>query len=174
MAIEGFEEIEGSDLIQDTFLFQDLNFSESHDLAKICHRENRSKGDVIIEESALGQALYLIEQGEVKVLKGEGDDQDEVARLGRGELFGEMSLVENDLTSASVICATDTELYVIRRDEFEGLMSENQALALKVYKSFCRMLSERLRKTTEEFSRRGKGKSKPRAGSGSKKKGKSR
>jgi CRP/FNR family cyclic AMP-dependent transcriptional regulator len=155
MAIDGFEEIKGSELIQDTFLFKDLNFTESHELARLCHRESRGKGDVIIEENSLGQALYLVEQGEVKVVKGEGKASREIARLGRGELFGEMSLIENELTSASVICSTDVDLLVIHRREFEGLLAGNQSLALKVYKSFCRMLSERLRKTTQELSQLG-------------------
>ncbi len=153
MEIEGFEEIQGSEIIQDTFLFQGLNFSEAQALARICHRERRSPGEVIIEENALGQALYLIEQGEVRVVKSEGAEQHLLARLGRGELFGEMSLVENELTSASVVAATDVELLVIHRPEFEDLLEGNQAMALKIYKSFCRTLSERLRKTSAELSR---------------------
>jgi CRP-like cAMP-binding protein len=175
MEIEGFEEIQGSEIIQDTFLFQGLNFSEAQALAKICHRERRSSGEVIIEENALGQALYLIEQGEVKVIKGEGAEQHQLARLGRGELFGEMSLVENELTSASVVAATDVELLVVHRPEFEELLEQDQGLALKVYKSFCRTLSERLRKTTEELSRihsKQGGQKRRRAGSGAKPAGK--
>ncbi len=153
MAIEEFEEIVGSELIQDTFLFKNLNFSEAQSLARICQREPHRPGTVVIEESALGHALYLIEQGEVKVVKGEGKDQLEVARLKRGELFGEMILIENELTSASVIALTDLTLLVIHRAAFEDLLEDNEKLALKIYKSFCRTLSERLRKTTVELSR---------------------
>jgi len=152
MAIEEFQEISGSELIQDTFLFKNLNFGEAQSLAKICKRERYKPGAVIIEENSLGEALYLVEKGEVKVVKGEGKEQQEIARLGRGELFGEMSLIENELTSASVIAASDVEVLAIHRPEFEELLEKNQALALKIYKSFCMTLSERLRKTTEEFS----------------------
>lgn len=153
MVIEPFKEITGSELIQDTFLFQNLNFSEAQELAKICVRERFPAGAVIIEENSLGQALYLVEKGEVKVVKGEGKTQQEVVRLKRGELFGEMSLIENELTSASVIAVSDVELLVIRRREFESLLEKDTGLALKIYKSFCRTLSERLRKTTEELTR---------------------
>jgi CRP/FNR family cyclic AMP-dependent transcriptional regulator len=152
MNIEGLEEVAGTDLIQDTFLFKLLNFDQTMALARLCRRERLERGDVIIEENALGQALYLIEKGRVKVYKGEGDSREELAVLGRGELFGEMSLIEDDLTSASVVADGEVDLLIIRREDFEGLMEGDRELALRVYKTFCHILSERLRKTSEEFS----------------------
>ncbi len=153
MAVEEFQEILGSELIQETFLFKNLNFTEAQNLAKICQREKFQPGDSIIEENALGQALYLMEQGEVQVLKGEGEARQEVALLKRGELFGEMSLIENELTSASVIAKSAVEVLAIHRREFEQLLENDRALALKIYQSFCKTLSERLRRTTDELSR---------------------
>jgi CRP/FNR family cyclic AMP-dependent transcriptional regulator len=152
MGTEDFEEIVGSEIIQDNFLFKNLNFEEAQNLARICHQEQFKKGETIIEENALGQALYLVENGEVRVIKGEGSAAKEITRLGAGQLFGEMSLIEDELTSATVVAATDVRLLVIRRNEFEDLLANNQALALKVYKSFCKTLSERLRKTTAGLS----------------------
>lgn len=152
MEIEGLEGLAGTDLIQDTFLFKSLNFNQTLALSGLCKKERRKKGDVIIEENALGQALYLVETGQVKVLKGEGKSQEELAILGRGQLFGEMSLVEDDLTSASVVAATEVDLLVIHRAEFERLLANDQTLALKVYKTFCNILSERLRRTSEELT----------------------
>jgi len=153
MAIEEFKEISGSELIQDIFLFKNLNFSEAHELVKICQRERFGKDELIIEENSLGQALFIIEEGEVKVVKGEGKSVREITRLGRGELFGEMSLIENELTSASVIASSEVSLLVIHRPQFEELMEKDLSLALKVYKSFCHTLSDRLRKTTSELSK---------------------
>ena len=72
--------------------------------------------------------------------------------MGRGELFGEMSLIEDDLTSASVVADGEVDLLIIRREDFEGLMEGDRELALRVYKTFCHILSERLRRTSEEFS----------------------
>lgn len=153
MSLEEFKEITGSEFIQDFFLFKNLNFSEAHELAKICHLKHYKAKDIIIEENSLSQGLYLILNGEVRVVKGEGEEQVEVARLKRGELFGEMSLIENELTSASVIAKTDVDIFMINREEFEDLLDDNERLALKIYKSFCRTLSERLRKTTDELTR---------------------
>jgi len=66
-------------------------------------------------------------------------------------MFGEMSLIEDELTSATVIAKTDVELLVINRGDLEGLMDDNIALAFKIYKTFCHVLSERLRRTSSEL-----------------------
>ena len=137
MEIEGMEGLQGTDLIQDTFLFK---------------RERRRPGEIIIEEGELGQALYIIEQGSVEVLKGEEGARNRIAVLSRGELFGEMSLIEDELTSATVAAGSEVELLVIRKSDFLGLLEQNPEIALKVYQTFCHILSERLRKTSGELS----------------------
>jgi len=151
MALDVFEGSPGSEMLQDTFLFRNLNFGEAQAVSRLSHYERRKKGEVIIEEGSLGQALYLVQSGQVQVLKGEGAKTEELAELGPSELFGEMSLIDDALTSASVVAATDVELLVIKRADFENLLSQNESLALKVYKSFCRTLSERLRRTSSEL-----------------------
>ena len=135
-------------LLQDIFLFRNLDFNEARELLDICYPEHMAAGEKIIEENSVGQALYLIKGGKVRVYKGEKEAGPALAMLERGEMFGEMSLVEDALTSASVMAETEVELIVIHRSDFETLLSQNQALALKIYKSFCRVLSERLRKAT--------------------------
>jgi len=101
-------------------------------------------------------------KGEVRVFKKEGGAKEEIARLGRGELFGEMSLIEDQLTSASVVAETDVDLVVIRRKDFEDLLQKNKDIAFKVYKAFCHTLSDRLRKTSDElFHLMAKSKQKP-------------
>ena len=135
-------------MLQKIFLFQSLDYTEANSLLEICHSERRQPGDKIIEENSVGQALYLIKKGTVRVYKGEKDTGAALATLGPGEIFGEMSLVEDALTSANVIAESEVELTIIHRSEFEQLLSQNDSIALKIYKSFCRVLSERLRKST--------------------------
>ncbi len=150
--IDGIEAVPGSELIQDTFLFKYFNFDETMAMSAICHAAQYQQGAVIIDENALGEALYLVVEGEVEVFKGEGSRRQELARLGRAELFGEMSLIEGDLTSASVVACTAVNLLVITRTDFEALLERNHEIAYKVYKTFCHTLSERLRKTSDELA----------------------
>lgn len=144
-----------ADILQKVFLFRALEFDEANALLEICHIEHRPAGDKIIDESAVGQALYLIKDGKVRIYKGENDTGESLAILSAGEMFGEMSLIEASLTSANVVAQTGVELVVIHRSEFESLLGQNEILALKIYKSFCKVLSERLRKTSSALHEHG-------------------
>lgn len=153
-ALDIFNEVDGVEVIQKTPLFAKLGFDETHRLAEIMHVERFAKGHVIVEQDGLGAALYIVRTGEVAVLRRDSSGQrDQVARLGPGELFGEMSLMDDQLISADVEVSSDeAEIVVIPRPPFEQLLATDDRLAAKVFRSFCRTLSERLRRLTTKYS----------------------
>ncbi len=79
---------------------------------------------------------------------GKHDDNEEIGRLKDGDLFGEMSLIDDVLTSARVTTIGPSRLLKMPRAAFESLLASDEKLAIKVYRSFCRTLSDRLRRTT--------------------------
>jgi CRP/FNR family cyclic AMP-dependent transcriptional regulator len=147
MDLPGFESIAGVDLAQKLPLFRTLSFDEVRQLFAIAHTEERAAGDVIIDEDALGSALYIVREGTTRISR----RGVELGTRGPGEILGEMSLVDDVLTSARVIAATPVSLIVLPRPAFDALMNQQHTLALKVYKAFCRTLSERLRRANEHL-----------------------
>jgi CRP-like cAMP-binding protein len=145
LAIPGFESMDGVELVQKLPLFRTLTFDETRSLFAIAKTMRRPKGSVIIEEDSMGSALFIVKSGSVRITRKGAD----IGRRGPGELLGEMSLVDDVLTSAEVRADEDVELLAIPRQAFDALMNKDHALALKVYKAFCRTLSERLRKTND-------------------------
>jgi CRP-like cAMP-binding protein len=141
----GFGGFEGVELLQKLHLFKKLTFEETTRLGSIIEYLDLPAESVVIEENALGNALYVIAKGEVRVTR---DSHEEVDRLKDGELFGEMSLIDDLLTSATVTTASPCRLLKMPRDRFEALLASDDKLAVKVYRSFCRTLSDRLRRTT--------------------------
>ena len=149
VVIPGFEAMDGIELVQKLPLFRTLTFDETRTLFSIARVEQRRKGDVVIEEDSLGPGLFIVRKGSVRVTRRGA----EIGVKGAGELLGEMSLVDDVLTSARVTADEDgTELLVVPRPQFDALMRKDTALALKVYKAFCRTLSERLRRTNDLVS----------------------
>lgn len=140
-----FDGVEGIELFQKLPIFRGLNFDETTRLAAIARTESRPSGDVIVEQNALGEALYVLKEGTVAVVKTDGAREVRLGGMGPGELFGEMTLVDDVLTSARVVAETPVELFVLPRRDFDALLSTDTALALKVYKAFCRTLSDKLR-----------------------------
>lgn len=144
--LEGIEVFEGADRLQKLPLFAKLSYDETNALAALARRESKARGTVIVEEEALGAALYVVLKGKVRVERSSPEGTDVLGVLGEGELFGEMSLIEDLLTSARVVADADVDLLCIPRLPFEKLLAGSDRLALKVYRAFCRQISERLRK----------------------------
>jgi len=153
LELTGFGEFEGVELLQKIHLFQKLTFDETTRLGSIIQYLDVAPETIVIEENALGDALYVIAKGEVRISRdinqdGTHDASEEIGRLKEGDLFGEMSLIDDLLTSARVTTVGPCRLLKMPRDKFEALMGSDDKLAVKVFRSFCRTLSERLRKTT--------------------------
>ncbi len=147
----------GADLLQKVPLFSKLSYEETQALAGVSHLEQKPAGHVIVEQDSLGSGLYIIRQGSARVRRHDrltGETKD-LATLGEGELFGEMSLIEDQMVSADVVAVTPIELLHVPRGAFDKLIGSNQPLAVKVYKSFCRALSDKLRKANERLASRG-------------------
>ena len=158
LELTGFGEFEGVELLQRLDLFQKLTFDETTRLGRIIEYLDAPADAVVIDENALGDALYVIAKGEVKVSRdldadGQHEASEEIGRLREGELFGEMALIDDVLTSARVTTVTPCRLLKLPRAAFQALLDGDEALAVKVYRSFCRTLSDRLRRTTSMLAK---------------------
>jgi len=142
LEIEDLTIVEGIEKIQEGLLFRGLSFDETRMIARISELVEKRNGDTIIEENAIGEGLYLIVSGAVRVLHGKKT----LSELGEGELFGEMALIDDVLTSARVEAAGDTRLLKIAKLDLDRLMKEEDRLATKIYRSFCMVLADRLRR----------------------------
>ena len=140
--------VPGVDLLQRVPLFAKLGFEETMALAQISHVEHRKDGELLIAQDSLGGALYILKDGQAKVSRRDAitGDVKELATLGKGELFGEMTLIDDQLASADVAALGPVEVLVIPRRKFEELLGGDERLAIKVYRCFCRALSDKLRK----------------------------
>jgi len=105
-------------------------------------------GEAILREGDPGDTAYLILEGEVSVRKFTENGELELARLGPGEIFGEMSLVDEKPRSASVIAESASRLKEMRRSEFLSSFQHDPHFAT----SLLRVLFERLRETTARLS----------------------
>jgi CRP-like cAMP-binding protein len=155
--LTGFGEFDGVELLQRLPIFSKLSFDETVRLAAIIQRAEVAEGTVVIDQNALGDALYVVQEGEAKVTRDADADSvhsswEEIGRLGPGDLFGEMSLVDDLLTSARVTAISPMKLLKMPRPDFARLLASDDRLAVKVYQSFCRTLSDRLRRANEMLS----------------------
>jgi CRP-like cAMP-binding protein len=105
-------------------------------------------GEAILREGDPGDTAYLILEGEVSVRKFTENGELELARLGPGDIFGEMCLVDEKPRSASVIAERASRLKEMRRSEFLSSFQHDVHFAT----SLLRVLFERLRETSARLS----------------------
>ena len=80
-------------------------------------------GDIIFRESELGDEAFVIVSGEVQISVGEGKETVVIATLGRGEVFGEMALVDDEPRVATATALKDTAVYVVPQEMFKKRLS---------------------------------------------------
>src|ERR1051326_857736 len=111
--------------LKQTDIFYQFTQTQLEMVANLCTEKNFRAGETIFEENNNGKELYVIAQGEVNILidpgivgtKGKAD-KGEIARLRRGQSFGEIALVDEGLRSATAQAKDkDTRLLVIPRDK---------------------------------------------------------
>ncbi len=124
-------------------LFSHLREDELERLGSAMRERTYPRGSVIVFEDDPGDALFVVQGGQVKVVL-IGDDGREVilSILKDGDFFGEMSLIDDQPRSAHVIAMEDSTLYVLRRADFHSCLEENPRIAL----GLLRALSRRLRR----------------------------
>jgi len=110
-------------------LFGHLSPLERAQIAALLRTQHYARGTTIIHEGTPGQALYLIEEGQVVV---EQNGQ-ALAHLDEGDFFGEMSLLAQSPHSADVRALSPIEVLVLPADEFSRLLKRQPALETQLH-----------------------------------------
>jgi small-conductance mechanosensitive channel/CRP-like cAMP-binding protein len=87
-----------------------------------------SRGETIIRQGAVGDSMFIVHEGEVAVRIGE----DEVARLGEGEFFGEMALLTGEVRAADIVALSDVIAVEITKDALQPVLHDLPELAAAI------------------------------------------
>ena len=135
-----------------TKVFKFLSDDEYQALLQTAERKAFKPGDALIKEGDEHTSLFIIVKGEVKVQRDHGEGFTiELSRHGPGEIFGDMSFLEDQSASASVVAAEDDEVltFVISHEHIRMTTQGNPAFAGHFYQSLAEILSRRLRDTSD-------------------------
>jgi CRP/FNR family transcriptional regulator, cyclic AMP receptor protein len=133
-------------LLGQIVLFAELPPVQVAELARLAQRRTYRRGETIFHKGDPGTSLYLITSGQVKiVLPSETGEEAVIAVLMAGDLFGELALFDSLPRSATMVTVENTEVLLLRRDDFLGLVNHNPEIAI----ALLSVLSRRLRATDE-------------------------
>ena len=118
-------------------MFSALNQNELRTLGRLSDEISVKAGKVLCEEGTEGHEFFLVLDGQAHVMRG----KKKVATLKAGSYFGELSLMDGGVRSATVTAGTDLELLVIGQREFSSVLRELPNFSRKL----LAQLAQRLR-----------------------------
>lgn len=132
-----------SEALERVDLFRPLTDEDRQQLARSLFYAPFVTGEVLTRQGAEAHWLYLILKGEVSVhVRSDEGLEKEVARLGSGDFFGEMSLMTGAPRSATVVAVSPVECYRLDKDAFQKVIRERPAIAEPVAEILARRRTE--------------------------------
>ena len=139
-------------------VFQGLHKHALGKLLGIMYAKTYLPDEVVFEEYEAGRALFIIESGEVAIIKSithsPGHTEDKIlARLGPGSFFGEMALLEELPRSATVKTTKDSVLHFVYKVKFDSFVEKHPGIGVKILHNLAKVLSSRLRETSDSYTK---------------------
>ncbi|HEX4890334.1 MAG TPA: cyclic nucleotide-binding domain-containing protein [Alphaproteobacteria bacterium] len=130
-------------------LLEGLGYQEAMAFIRAGSVLNCRKNMPIVKAGQMGKEMFVILSGAVKVLA--GPDKAEVARLNRGDIFGELAYLSEVPRTADVVTTEDTELLVLSQDIVRRIMDKMPAIAARVLFNLSLILCTRVGQSTRDL-----------------------
>ncbi len=108
-----------------------------------------AKGEYIVRQGDVCNCMYVVQTGQVEVLRENNDGDVRIGVMSAGDYFGEMSIFEGGPCSASLRALREARVLSINKENYIRYVQENPALAFTLLKA----MSHRIRMITEENTR---------------------
>jgi len=135
-------------LLKKVEILNSLSEGQLEKVAELCREQTSNAGDIIFKENDKSSELYLIQDGLVEITLSvpEPGTEQSIVTLGKGQIFGEVALVDEGPRTASARCiADDTKLWVAERVDFVSLCEKDTSIGFMVMKSIAADLAFKFR-----------------------------
>ncbi len=132
-------------------LFRDLTDVEIDIVCRKVFEKSYKKGSILFVEGMPGEILYIVTEGGIDIIKKTKSDEKVIAKLGPGEIAGEMSLIDSGPRTATGRTNADTKLIVITKNSFNEILDSDPKVAAKLLMELLRVINKRLRQTNKMF-----------------------
>jgi CRP/FNR family transcriptional regulator len=127
-------------------LFSALKIEDIHKISTITTEETYEDGHILFHEGDIGDSLFIVVSGEVKIIKQDVDQP--IAILNQNDFLGELSLFDAETRTATACCHGECTFLVIEHDDIEQLAHEFPEIAF----GFIKVLISRMRNMLSKSS----------------------
>jgi CRP-like cAMP-binding protein len=133
-------------LLRQVPLFANLEAGEIEQLSAICREMQVAAGEYIVEQNTVGTEMYIVADGSAEVFIEGLTDSRSIVVLGKGQVIGEMALIDYGYRSASVRATSEgATLYEIKGENFYKLCGENNHIGYVVMRNLATDVAFKLR-----------------------------
>ena len=130
-------------------LFTDFEPDELAELHKSLLSTQFAVNDVILEEGNANRALHVVKKGRVRVARRVGDTEVPLCDLTAGQTFGELSIIDDGVASATLFAITPTEVMSISLNDLSAFLRDRPLAASKFWRAVAIDLRRRLVSTND-------------------------
>lgn len=123
-------------------LFANLSPGDIKQVAALAEEVSFGNEDIIVRQGELGDMMFIIVSGEVRVSASNHQKEIELARRRTGEFIGEMALISKEPRSATVTAVGDVRTLSINQRNFESLLRDRPDASLAVIQILCERLKQ--------------------------------
>lgn len=128
-------------VLHDHALFRDLDPISFDELCRYANVRKFRRGAVVFAKGDPGHSLFAVVSGSVKMSTSSTDGRNAILNLiGKGEIFGEIALLDGLARTTDAIAHTNCELIVIDRRDFLPFLRKQPALAMRIIELLCARL----------------------------------
>ena len=130
-------------ILSETEFFKDIESEVMNKISAISKEEEHPKDTVLFKKDEEAKSLFILKEGTVNLVIQNGGTLS-TPLTESGEVFGWSCMVEGGIYTASGICATDSKIVKIDRDNLEEIFDQHPAVGLKILKRMAAVFSKRL------------------------------
>jgi len=130
-------------------LLNGLSVKHLSKLVSIAHKKTYFSGETVFEQGQVGRVLYIVKSGEVSV----NNNGQKISSYCAGDSFGEVAVLEELPRTATVVCDTDTELYLIYKVKYDSFIEQYPKAGVILFKNLALSISAKLRNSLDKLDK---------------------
>ena len=139
------------EIIEKLALFTGISRSILLKLATLFNEKIFNKDEFIFTEGSAGNSMMIVVSGEVRISQTDESVEEALIVLKKGDLFGEMAMLEELPRTATVIANTNVIILEIKRDDFLKFLNENSQAGVDILLRLAKTISSRLREADSKL-----------------------
>src|SRR5215212_1916719 len=137
------------DFLRTVPLFVEFDADELEHLRRGLVTSHFGPGDVILQEGNANRALHVLRSGRIRVTRDVHDREVSLCDLVTGQTFGELSIIEDGVASATLRAVTESEVLSISMDDLAAFLRASPQAAAKFWREIAVDLRRRLLQTND-------------------------